>query len=149
MATCFAFAARNVPSERRRAAALDGRHHLQLPEAHVAAIGLTPSGAVVAEDIRNLQSWTGHEGRRLLGRLVLLVLLGQLIERAHHLGDQVGGDTCVVRRRIEPLVAEQSLDHPDIELALQQVGRKTMAQGMQRCTLSDLGCLSGEMKDAI
>src|SRR6185436_8667264 len=82
MATCFAFAARNVPSERRRAAALDGRHHLQLPEAHVAAIGLTPSGAVVAEDIRNLQSWTGHEGRGLLGRLVLLVLLGQLIERA-------------------------------------------------------------------
>src|SRR5262245_55177695 len=39
----------------------------------------------VAEDIRNLQSWTGHEGRGLLGRLVLLVLLGQLIERAHHL----------------------------------------------------------------
>ena len=129
--------ARNMTSERRRAAALDGRHHLQLPEAHVAAIGLTPSGAVVAEDIRNLQSWTGHEGRGLLGRLVLLALLAQLIERAHHLGDQIGGDARVVRRRIEALVAEQSLDHPDIELALEQVGGKAMPQGVQRCALPD------------
>src|SRR5262249_27257769 len=81
-------AARNVASERRRAAALDGRHHLQLPEAHMAAIGLTPSGTVVAEDIRNLQSRTEHKRRVLLGWLVLLALLAQLIERAHHLGDQ-------------------------------------------------------------
>ena len=70
------------------------------------AIGLTPSGPVVAENIRNLQSWTEHKRRVLLRRLVLLGLLGQLIERAHHLGDQVGGDACVVRRRIQPLVAE-------------------------------------------
>ena len=115
----------------------------------MAAIGLTPSGAVAAEDVRNLQSWTGHEGRGLLGRLVLLVLLGQLIERAHHLGDQVGGDTCVVRRRIEPLVAEQSLDHPDIELALEQVGGKGVPQAVQRCALLDLGSLGGQMKEAI
>src|SRR5204862_5493534 len=118
VAARLALAARNVASERRRAAALDGRHHLQLLEADVAAVGLTPSGAVVAENIRNLQSWTGHERRVLLRRLVLLALLGQLIERAHHLGDQVGGDAGVVRRRIEALVAEQSLDHPDVELAL-------------------------------
>src|SRR5207302_538454 len=38
-------AARNMTSERRRAAALDGRHHLQLAKAHMAAIGITPSGA--------------------------------------------------------------------------------------------------------
>jgi len=49
-------ATRNVATERRRAAALDRRHHLQLVEAHVAAVGLTPSGPVVAEDIRNLQT---------------------------------------------------------------------------------------------
>src|SRR5262249_839738 len=81
-------AARNVASERRRAATLDGRHHLQLPEAHMAAIGLTPSGAVVAENIRNLQSRTEHKRRVLLGWLVLVALLVQLIEWAHHLGDQ-------------------------------------------------------------
>jgi len=117
-------AARNMTSERRRAATLDGRHHLQLAEAHMGAIGLTPSGPVVAENIRNLQSWTEHKRRVLLRRLVLLGLLGQLIERAHHLGDQVGGDACVVRRRIQPLVAEQSLNHADIKLAFQQMRRK-------------------------
>ena len=53
-------AARNMAAERRGAAALDGRHHFQLAKAHVAAVGVTPSGTVVAEDIRNLQSWTGH-----------------------------------------------------------------------------------------
>ena len=117
-------AARNMTSERRRAATLDGRHHLQLAEAHMGAIGLTPSGPVVAENIRNLQSWTEHKRRVLLRWLVLLGLLGQLIERAHHLGDQVGGDACVVRRRIQPLVAEQSLNHADIKLAFQQMRRK-------------------------
>src|SRR5439155_25448380 len=62
---------------------------------------------------------------------------------------QVGGDACVMRSRIEPLVAEQSLDHPNIELALEQVGRKAMPQGVQRCALPDLGSLSSQMEDAI
>jgi len=52
----FVLAARNMPTERRRAAALDRRHHLQLVEAHVPTIGLTPCGAVVAENIRDLQT---------------------------------------------------------------------------------------------
>src|SRR5450631_4621299 len=60
MAAGVVLAARNVPAERRCAAAFDRTHYLQLAEAHVAAIGITPSGTVVAEDIRNLQSWTGH-----------------------------------------------------------------------------------------
>ena len=47
-------ATRNVPAERRRAAALDRRHHLQLAEAHMASIGFTPSGPVVAEDVRTV-----------------------------------------------------------------------------------------------
>ena len=77
----------------------------------MAAIGVAPSGTVVAEDIRNLQIWTGHEGHGLLGRLVLLgplVVLAQLIERAHDLGDQVGGHARVVRGRIEALVASRA-----------------------------------------
>src|SRR5271170_2964046 len=56
-------AAHNMPAESRSAAALDRRHHLQLAEAYVSGIGLTPSGPVVAEDIRNLQTWTGHQRR--------------------------------------------------------------------------------------
>jgi hypothetical protein len=51
----FILAARNMAAERRSAAALDGRHHFQLPKADVAAVGVTPSGAVIAENIRDLQ----------------------------------------------------------------------------------------------
>ena len=46
-------------TERRGAAALDRAHRLELAEAHVTA----PSGPVVAEDVRDLQSWTGHVDR--------------------------------------------------------------------------------------
>ena len=60
MAAGVVLAARNVAAERRGPAALDGTHHLQLAEAHVTAVGVAPSGTVVAEDVRNLQSWTGH-----------------------------------------------------------------------------------------
>ena len=50
-------AARDVAAERCRATALDRIHHLQLLEAHMGAVGLAPSRAVIAEDIRDLQSW--------------------------------------------------------------------------------------------
>ena len=53
-------AARDMPAERRRATTLDRTHHLQLLKAHMAAIGLPPSRAVIAEDIRDLQSWSSH-----------------------------------------------------------------------------------------
>jgi hypothetical protein len=64
MAARRVLAACDVPAERRRAAALDRTHDLQLIEAHMAAIGLAPSGTVVAEDIRDLQSWSSHSRRR-------------------------------------------------------------------------------------
>ena len=57
-----------MPAERRRAAVLDRAHHLQLAEAHMAAVGFTPGGTVVAEDVRDLQSGTGH-GAALRRRL--------------------------------------------------------------------------------
>src|ERR1700757_78273 len=63
MAARRVFAARDMPAERRRATALDRTHHLQLLEAHMGAVGLTPSRAVIAEDVRDLQSWSNH-GRR-------------------------------------------------------------------------------------
>jgi hypothetical protein len=42
---------------------LDGTHHLQLAEADVAGIGTAPCGAVVAENIRNLQLRARHDRR--------------------------------------------------------------------------------------
>jgi hypothetical protein len=54
-------AGRDMPAERRGAAALDGGHDLQLAEAQVAGIGSTPGSAMGAEDIRDLQPFPGHE----------------------------------------------------------------------------------------
>ena len=55
-------AACHMAAEGCRAAALDGAHHLELVEAHVATVGVTPRGPVAAEDVRDLQSWAGHAG---------------------------------------------------------------------------------------
>src|SRR6266705_482261 len=64
MAARRVLAARDMPAERRRATALDRTYHLQLVEAHMPAVGLTPSRAVIAEDVRDLQSWSSHRRRR-------------------------------------------------------------------------------------
>jgi hypothetical protein len=54
-------ATRDMAAERRGPAALDRRHHFQLAKAHMPCIGQTLSGTVVAEDVRDIQSWAGHE----------------------------------------------------------------------------------------
>ena len=64
MAARRVLAACDVAAERRRAAALDRAHHLQLVETHMAAVGLAPGGTVIAEDVRDLQSWSNHDRRR-------------------------------------------------------------------------------------
>src|SRR5712672_2235112 len=56
-------AARDVSAEGCRTAVLDGAHHLELEQADVTAVGMTPRGPVVAENVRDLQSWTGHGAR--------------------------------------------------------------------------------------
>jgi hypothetical protein len=43
-----------MTAHRRRSAALDRRHDLQLAEAHMAGMGCTPSQPAVAEDVRHL-----------------------------------------------------------------------------------------------
>ena len=58
-------AARDMAAERRRAAALDRRHHLQLAEAHMTGIGSAPRRPVAAEDVRDLQRRTRHARHRL------------------------------------------------------------------------------------
>src|SRR6516165_3743275 len=66
MAARRVLAARDISAERRRATALDRTHHLQLVEAHMPAVGVTPSRTVIAENVRDLQSWSSH-GRRRYG----------------------------------------------------------------------------------
>lgn len=52
---CAVSAARNMSAKRRRAAALDGAHHLELVKADVPCVCPTPDSAMGAEDIRDLQ----------------------------------------------------------------------------------------------
>src|SRR5450631_136107 len=65
-------AACDMTAECRRAAALDRRHHLELPEAHVAGVGFTPRRSIAAEDIRDLQRRPRHGCRASGGWLVSL-----------------------------------------------------------------------------
>ena len=107
--------AHDMPAESRRAAARDRRHHLQLAEAHMASIGFTPSGPVVAEDVRNLQSWTGHQRRASSGRLVLLDLADEMIERAGDVADRIGRDLrigAVVSHAVRGDAGPGSSSHP-------------------------------------
>ena len=71
-------AARHMAAERRRAAVLDRTHDLHLAEAHMAGIGFAPRRPVVAEDIRDLQRWTGHARRYAVGWSFLLFSLAFL-----------------------------------------------------------------------
>ena len=82
MAARRVLAARDMPAERCCAAALDRTHDLQLIEAHMPAVGLAPSGAVVAEDVRDLQSWWSHNRRRYRAGGSSVVRLARLWRRA-------------------------------------------------------------------
>src|ERR1700689_4619722 len=84
LATC------DMAAERRRATTLDRRHHLELAEAHMAGIGLAPRRTMAAEDIRDLQRRTRHEGRASGGRLALVARPDKTIERARDLADDLG-----------------------------------------------------------
>src|SRR6202011_2043243 len=57
----------DMAAELCRAAVLDRRHHLELLEADMAGIGLTPCRSMAAENIRDLQLGTGHRRGRYAG----------------------------------------------------------------------------------
>src|SRR5262245_5098527 len=120
--------ARNVPAEGRRPAALDGVHHLHLRVTEVALIGTTPSRAVIAEDLRNLQGWTVHVYRRLLRRVFLGGERGELIERAQHIAQNLARDVGVACRRVELRMAQSHLNHANIDTLLQKVGGERVPQ---------------------
>ena len=67
MAARVVLTAFNVSAERRRAAALDRAHHLHLVEADMTAIGITPRGPVITEDVRDFQQWPGTQSVYAIG----------------------------------------------------------------------------------
>ena len=75
--------------------------------------------------------------------------LQQEIERACHLADRADGDAGVERRRVELLVSEQNLDDPDIGLLLQEMGGKTVPQGVNTDTLGNAGACRCQANEPI
>ena len=74
----------------------------------MAGIGFTPRRSMTAENIRDLQCRTRHPRRALGGRLGLLDLAGDMLQRAHDLADRLGGDLRVERRALELGMPKQS-----------------------------------------
>src|SRR5450432_3611023 len=70
------------------------------------------------------------------------------VERAHDLLDRLGGDARVERRGVELGMTEQHLDHPDIDVLLEQMGGEAVPQGVERHALADLGRVGGGMAGA-
>ena len=101
----------------------------------MAGVGLTPSRAMGAEDIRDLQGETSHKKRASGGRFrlggALRRDLGQVqiepLQRAGDVTDRVDGDAGIERRRLQFGVAEQDLDDPDIDVLFQQMGCEAVA----------------------
>jgi hypothetical protein len=56
------FTVQQVSPQRRAAALLDGRHDLELAQAQVPLLGITPSRAMGAKDVGDLQSEAAHAG---------------------------------------------------------------------------------------
>jgi hypothetical protein len=74
----------------------------------MAGIGLPPRRSMAAEDIRDLQCRARHARRALGGRPNLPELQRDMLQRAHHLADRLGGDARIERRRVQLGVTEQS-----------------------------------------
>src|SRR5258708_8992591 len=67
----------------------------------------------------------------------LLARLRQQVERALDAGDHAGSDARVARLGVQFVVTKQRLDDSNIDAALEQGGRKTVAQCVQRHGLLD------------
>jgi hypothetical protein len=111
--------AQDMPTERCRAAVLDRRHHLELVEAHMAGIGLTPCRTMLAENIRELECRARHARRASGRRHGRLERFDEMIERAYDLTERVGGNARIESGGVELGMAEQHLDYPDIDILLQ------------------------------
>ena len=87
-----------------------------------------------AEDIRDLQSFPGHDAAGL--RWAAWVP-AEMLQRALDGAQGGAGDLAVARGGIEFLVAQEHLDHADVDLLLQQMGGEAVPERVQRDPLVD------------
>src|SRR5215207_10535049 len=73
----------------------------------------------------------------------------QIIERAHHGADELGGHAGVAGGGVELGMPEQHLDDADVDVLLEQVSGEAVAQGVQAHGLVDLGQTGGRMAGGV
>ena len=112
----------NMAAEHRGTARRDGTHDAALDAPEMTGARLSKRFAMVAEDIRHLQSRS--HGTRSAG---WHNFQAEPIERARRVADCFGGDPGVARRAREAGVTEQDLDDAHVRPALQEMGRECMA----------------------
>src|ERR1700740_2569039 len=77
-----------------------------------------------------MRPWSG-------GRRSAREIDAQPLERALDVADRADGDAGVERRRLELRVAEQHLDHANVDALLEQMGGEAVPQRMRRHALGD------------
>ncbi len=146
-------AARDMAAERCDAAVLDGTHDFELAEADMAAGGMTPSSAVIAENIRDLQRWTGQGRAGLLDRLRLS--LGgwcrqrEAVEWALDGAQDVGGHVRVAGGRFQFGMSKKHLDDSHAGPGLHEMGAEGMPERVRRDPGPETGGFGGGVAGAV
>ena len=129
----------DVAAQSQSAAGDNGAHDLLFDAADLADVRQPVSVAVAAKNIRDLQTGVTRlpiKSARLQAHHGVSTrrgdLQGQAVEGALRRSDHIGRDAGIERGRHQAVVAEQDLDDPDVGSGLQQMGRETVAQGVQR-----------------
>src|SRR5271165_132469 len=91
---------------------------------------------------RATRPWSG--GRRSLRQLDV-----QPVQRTLDIADRADGDAGVERGRLELRMAQQHLDHANIDALFEQVGGEAVPQGMRRHALADAGQVFGDGHGAV
>ena len=119
-----------MAAERRRAAGRDRADHAPLDAAEMSGVSRAIGLAVAAENIRQF-----HARRAVAGPADAAPVYpgGMTSSDSRSRGLSVaritcGGDARVARRRRQIVVAEQDLDDPDVDSALQEMRREAVAQ---------------------
>src|SRR5260370_9723541 len=87
--------------------------------------------------------------RASVGRLDLLELERDVLQRAPDLADRLGGNAGVECGRVKLGMSKQRWNHRDIGVLFEQVGGEAMPQGVQRDALVDLRHLRSGVTGAI
>src|SRR5271165_7622285 len=109
-----------------------------------------PCSRRMSASSRTGRTTTALSRRRLLSVLLCLPVARrvQALKRALDLGDQSGRHAGVASRRLELVVSNQRLNHPNVRAPLEQMGREGMAKRMKGERLAQPGGFRGLLEQS-